>query len=55
VLVTVLAATTRSLLLARSRSDRFFTVKDYPQVLALLSEMLKLMAASMANAQTGKS
>lgn len=33
-----------SLVLARSRSDQFFTEKDYPDVLELLAAMLKLIA-----------
>ncbi len=35
-----------SLVLARSRSDQFFTEIDYPEVLELLSTMLTLIAAS---------
>jgi hypothetical protein len=37
-----------SLVLARSRSDQFFTEVDLPDVLELLSTMLKLRAASQA-------
>jgi hypothetical protein len=33
-----------SLVLARSRSDQFFSEKDYPAVLELLSAMLKHIA-----------
>ncbi len=38
-----------SMVLARSRSDQFFTEKDYPEVLELLSTMLTPIAASMAH------
>jgi hypothetical protein len=37
-----------ALILARSRSDQFFTEKDYPEVLELLSDLLNQIAASMA-------
>ena len=35
-----------SLVLARSRSDQFFTARDYPEVLELLVAILTLIAAS---------
>lgn len=34
------------LVLARSRGDQFFTEKDYPEVLKLLSELLEMIVAS---------
>ncbi|MBI3866625.1 MAG: hypothetical protein HY290_32485 [Planctomycetia bacterium] len=39
-----------SLVLARSRSDQFFSEKDYPELLQLLADLLALMAASMSDA-----
>jgi hypothetical protein len=38
-----------SLVLARSYSDHFFTERDYPEVLELLSAMLALIARSIAH------
>jgi hypothetical protein len=42
------------LVLARSRGDQFFTEKDYPEVLKLLSEMLTAIAASTGHASSAR-